>query len=268
VRARFLIVMGALIAAVALSIWQGSRSDVGLGSIRQLWSDVLRDADRPALRLTRLSVAEETQLGDNLMAGMPWAEDPAAAIDVTAVARAMLPHVRRRGIGYRFHVARTPMINAFALPGGHVIVTTGMLGFVQSNAELAEAIGHEIAHVDLHHAAERHQLQYRLGPLLELFHRLAAMPYTADQELDADAEGLRLSSAAGYDPAAAPVLFTRLQQLEGPGRPPAVTPAGELGQSVEGAVASYFRSHPPSAERARRLEKLARKTARLHENAR
>ena len=266
-RPRFLVVTGALIAAVALATWRAPQSGVGLGSVRQLWSDVLRDADQPALRLTRLSVAEETQLGDKLIAGMPWAEDPAAAIHVAAVGQAMLPHLRRRGIVYRFHVAQTPMINAFALPGGHVIVTTGMLGFVQSNAELAEVIGHEIAHVDLRHAVERHQFQYRLGPLVELFHRLAAMPYTADQELDADAEGLRLSLAAGYDPAAAPALFTRLRQLEGPGRPRAVTPAGELGQSVEGAVASYFRSHPPSEERALRLEKLARK-ARLHENAR
>ena len=85
-----------------------------------------------------------------------------------------------------------------------MIVTTGMMGFVQSNAELAEVIGHEIAHVDLRHAVERHQFQYRLGPLVELFHRLITMPYSADQELDADAEGLRLASAAGYDPAAAP----------------------------------------------------------------
>ena len=155
-------------------------------------------------------------------------------------------------------MAQTPVINAFALPGGHVIVTTGMLGFVQSNAELAEVIGHEIAHVDLRHAVERHQFQYRLGPLVELFHRLAAMPYTADQELDADAEGLRLSLAAGYDPAAAPALFTRLRQLEGPGGPRAVTPAG-VGAVGGGGGGSYFRSHPPSEERALRLEKLARK---------
>jgi predicted Zn-dependent protease len=257
VRPRFLLAMAVLIAATALATWRGVRTPVGLGSIRQLWSDALRDADQPALRLTRLSVGEESRLGDSLMSELPWPEDPAAAAQVAAVAQAMLPHVHRRGITYRFHVAQAPMINAFALPGGHVIVTTGMLAFVQSNAELAEVIGHEIAHIDLRHAVERHQYQYRLGPLVELFHRLVAMPYSADQELDADAEGLRLAAAAGYDPAAAPALFARLQQSEAPAAASSDTPAGEVGQAVSGAIASYFRSHPPSEERARRLKKLA-----------
>jgi len=267
-RWRFPAVMAALIGAAGIAAWRGPRTTVDLGSVRQLWSDALRDADQPALRLTRLSVAEETRLGDGLISAMPWTEDPAAAGNVAAVAQAMLPHVRRRGISYRFHVAQSPMINAFALPGGHVIVTTGILGFVQSNAELAEVIGHEIAHIDLRHAVERHQYQYRLGPLVDLFHHLAAMPYSADQELDADAEGLRLAVAAGYDPAAGPALFARLaQQQQVPLAAPASTPAGELGQSVSGAIISYFRSHPASEERARRLTRLAARAA-LRQTAR
>ena len=150
------------------------------------------------------------------------------------------------------------MINAFALPGGQVLVTDGMLGFIQSDSELAEVVGHEMAHVDLRHAVEHYQYQYRLGSLVELVHRLATMPYSVDQELDADAEGLRLAIAGGYDPAAGPALFTRMQKEMGEtARTPATTPAGELAHSLGDALASYFRSHPPTEERARRLRDLA-----------
>ena len=177
---------------------------------------------------------------------------------MNAIAAAMLPHVRRRGIAYRFHVVAAPPPNAFALPGGQILVTSGMMAFVRSDSELAEVLGHEIAHVDLRHAVERCQYRYRLGGLVELAHRLATMPFSADQELDADAEGLRLAVAGGYDPAAAAAVFTRLErQFPEPASPHADTPAGELAQSLGGAIASYFRTHPPSSERARRLTELA-----------
>jgi beta-barrel assembly-enhancing protease len=170
----------------------------------------------------------------------------------------MLAHLHRGNITYQFHVVRAPMINAFALPGGQILVTDAMLGFVQSDDELAEVLGHEMAHVDLRHAVEHYQYQYRLGSLVELFHRLATMPFSADQELDADAEGLRLAIAGGYDPAAAPALFARMQQQFHETRSPhATTPAGEIAHSLGDALGSYFRSHPPSEERARRLRNLA-----------
>jgi len=132
------------------------------------------------------------------------------------------------------------------------------MNFIHSDDELAEIVGHEIAHIDLRHAVERYQYEYRLGGLFELGHRVATLPFSADQELDADAEGLRLAISAGYDPAAAADVFERLQNaLPEPAAPPVDTPAGEIAQSLGGAVVSVFRTHPPSAERARRLRELA-----------
>jgi Zn-dependent protease with chaperone function len=122
-------------------------------------------------------------------------------------------------------------------------------------------VGHEIAHVDLRHAVERYQYQYRLGSLgglVEMTHRVATMPFSVDQELDADAEGLRLAVAGGYNPAAAATVFARLQEeFPEPGGPQANTPAGEVAESVGGVIFSFFRTHPPSAERARRLRELS-----------
>ena len=257
-RFRFLLVLAMLIAATVVACLRPGQSGVSLASVRQLWSDTLRDVDQPGLRLTRLSASEEMQLGADLLRTMPWTEDPVAAARLVRVSQPMLLHVHRGNITYQFHVVHASMINAFALPGGQILVTDTLLGFVQSDSELAEVLGHEMAHVDLRHAVEHYQYQYRLGSLVELLHRLATMPYSADQELDADAEGLRLAIAAGYDPAAAPALFERMQrQFHEPASPHATTPAGELAHSLGDALGSYFRSHPPSEERARRLRELA-----------
>jgi predicted Zn-dependent protease len=257
-RFRFLLILAMLIAATVAATLGPSRSGVSLASVRQLWSGTLRDIDQPGLRLTRLSASEEMQLGADLLQTMPWTEDPVAAARLVRVSQPMLPHVHRGDITYQFHVVHASMINAFALPGGQILVTDALLGFVQSDSELAEVLGHEMAHVDLRHAVEHYQYQYRLGSIVELFHRLATMPYSADQELDADAEGLRLSIAAGYDPAAGAALFERMrQQFHEAASPPPTTPAGEIVHSLGDGLASYFRSHPPSEERARRLRELA-----------
>jgi predicted Zn-dependent protease len=265
---RFALVLSALVAVTVLAAMHRAPSSVGLNSLRQLWSDALRDADQPGLRLTRLSDAEEMRMGTELAGNMPAAEDPAAVVRLTAIARPMLDHLRRRGIRYQFHITESSLVNAFALPGGQVIVTTGLLDFVRNDSELAEVLGHEIAHIDLRHAVGHYQYQYRLGPLVEVFHRLVTMPYTADQELDADAEGLRLMATAGYDPVAGAAVFDRMrkQAHEPPSPPRANTPPGELQQSLEGALVSYFRTHPPSEERARRLRELAARASRTRES--
>jgi predicted Zn-dependent protease len=257
-RLKFFSILALLIAATLFAALRSQRREVNLSSVRQIYSDSLRDADQPGLRLTRLSDAEEMQLGVNLLQTMPWPEDPVGTQQLVRVAQPLLVHIHRHAITYQFHVVQAPMLNAFALPGGQVIVTNTMLTFTHSDSELAEILGHEIAHVDLRHAVEQYQYQYRLGALAELFHRLATMPFSADQELEADAEGFRLATAAGYNPKAAAAVFVRMQQyFHETAAPPANTPTGELAHSLGDALASYFRTHPPTQERVRRLQALA-----------
>src|ERR1041385_4677316 len=114
---RFLFVLAILIGATVVPVLRPHDSDVSLASVRQIWSDILRDADQPGLRLTRLSASQEMQLGRDLLRTKPWPEDPdpAAAARLARVAEPMLPHVHRGGIRYEFHVVQAPMINAFAL---------------------------------------------------------------------------------------------------------------------------------------------------------
>ncbi|MGA7409406.1 MAG: M48 family metallopeptidase [Bryobacteraceae bacterium] len=184
---------------------------------------------------------------------------------VGSVGRTVAEHVRRHDIRYQFHLIDSPAINAFALPGGQIFVTTGMLNFVDSEAELAAVLGHEISHVDLRHCIEHYQYEATLekagmpeaGQVAELAHRLATFSFTPSQELEADAQGQRMSIEAGYEPDAASALFLRMQaRLHQPSRAPATTPYGEVSQSVGGAIESYFRSHPPSGNRSRQLEDM------------
>lgn len=245
--------------------------DVSLSSVLEIWGDILRDVDQFGLKLTRVSDREEMQVGKEISALMSAREnqDIHLAKYVSAVGQALVPHVKRPGIQYEFHVIDAGwMVNAFALPGGQIYVTTGMLEFLRSEAELAATLGHEISHVDLRHCIERYQYELTLrkvgakpvGQLAEIARRLVAMEYGKYQELEADAHGIRLSIQAGYDPEAGPAVFDRLKRHFRESIPPkAKTPVGEILGALGDAAGSYFRSHPPSAERMRRLDGLIAK---------
>jgi predicted Zn-dependent protease len=269
-RIRFFIVLVLLAAGAALATRGTADPDVGLKSVVELWTDALRDADQVGMKLTRMSDAEEMKIGADLAHGISdmGAEDEADTTYVTSVAQPLVAHVRRQGIRYEFHVIESPQINAFALPGGQIFVMRGLLNFVESEAELAAVLGHEISHVDLRHCVERYQYQAKLekagapelGSIVEMAHRLAKLGFSPEQELDADALGQTLSVKAGYNPDAAADLFKRMQvKFHEPARTQATTPGGEVIQAADGAISSYFRTHPPSEDRARRLLQLAEK---------
>ena len=106
---------------------RSSLSDVDLSAAMELWGDVLRDADEVGLHVTRASDAEEMRLGATLATrtGAMWIDSSADAARVQRVGRALTPHVRRRGIAYTFHLVEHAAHNAWAVPGGHIYVTSG-----------------------------------------------------------------------------------------------------------------------------------------------
>jgi predicted Zn-dependent protease len=236
--------------------------------VLEIWSDLLRDADQAGLQLTRVSADREIELGRGLSAASGYLEDNSWQPYVDSVGQKLVRGVRRHAIAYRFHAVSEPVPNAFSLPGGEVYVTTGMLGLLQSEAELAAVLGHEVAHVDLRHCIERYQYAARLkgvGEAADAVRTLVTMQYSRFQELDADEAGVRLSVAAGYDPRAAVDVFERLARIAGEAPPVAArTPVAEFAGAVSGAVRDYPRSHPPSAERASRLAALVRRESLSH----
>jgi predicted Zn-dependent protease len=151
------------------------------------------------------------------------------------------------------------------LPGGQIFVMRGLLEFVQSESELAAVLGHEMSHVDLRHCIEHYQYETvfnkagapEVGGMVELAHRLIAQGFSAEQESEADAQGERLSIEAGYDPDAAAALFTRMQRaLHEPRRVQSTTPLGEAAQASIEALEAYFRTHPPTEQRVRKLNEM------------
>lgn len=116
---------------------------------------------------------------------------------------------------YTFTVANSPIVNAFALPGGPVTVTRGLMALCDSEAELAGVIGHEIGHVTARHSAERQGQNVlaslglavlgiatgsnELAQLASYGAQAFLMNYSREQELEADTLGARYLDRANYD---------------------------------------------------------------------
>jgi beta-barrel assembly-enhancing protease len=207
---------------------------------------------------------QEMQLGRDLAAACPWppAADPGWQAYVQDVGLTLSPLVRRRGVRYEFHVIEWNAPNACAIAGGHVYISTAMLGLLESEAELAAILGHEISHVDLRHCVERYQYALKLrkspaepvGHLVDMFRMLASAEYAKFQEQEADAQGVRLAAEAGYNPEAAVRFFHRLDLMAARPAPGAAkSPVSESARAAGQALGDYFRSHPRSADRAARL---------------
>ncbi len=164
-------------------------------------------------------------------------------IYVSNVGQRVATHGHRPGLSYEFYVLDSPEINAFALPGGYIYVTRGLLSYLNSEAELAAVLAHEVGHVTARHAV-RQQSSAQLASvgtgLLSIFIPQLGMVgrqtlslvgeallrgYGREQELEADRLSAEYLARAGYDPSALlNVLSTlkaqesldqRLAQLEG-----------------------------------------------------
>lgn len=140
-------------------------------------------------------------------------DDAALQAYVQEVGRRVAAHSHRPELVYRFTVLDTPDVNAFALPGGYVYITRGLLAYLDSEAELAAVLGHEIGHVTARHSVRQYSaaqagqimtsLLLRSSAGQNLFNVLGQAllsGYGRDQELEADRLGAQYLARTGYDP--------------------------------------------------------------------
>ncbi|MGI0489930.1 M48 family metalloprotease [Pantanalinema rosaneae CENA516] len=168
---------------------------------------------------------------------------------------------QKSGYPFDFHLLRDPQtINAFALPGGQVFVTVGLLKRLSNEAQLAGVLGHEIGHVVARHGAE-HLAKQQLGQTLvtavgvaatdeegrganaaaiaAAVNQLVSLRYGRDDELESDQLGLRFITEAGYDPRGILELMKILGSARQGGSPP-----------------EFFSTHPNPDNRLQRLQTM------------
>ena len=214
---------------------------------------------------TTLSPEREAAVGRQAAAEvaeqMGLVQDRALVRYVEQLGQRLAQRSPRQDVPYRFHVVDMEVPNAFALPGGYIYVSRGLLALTNEEAELAGVIGHEIGHVAARHAAKRESRAIGAGvvgvlgtiagavlggqtgaAVMQDITQVAAAghvaAYSRDQEREADELGQQMAAGSGYSPAAMSAFLRRLGE------------AGEL-QTGQKEIPSFLDSHPATYERVR-----------------
>ncbi|MDJ0789240.1 MAG: M48 family metalloprotease [Myxococcota bacterium] len=164
--------------------------------------------------------------------------DPGLDAYVDEIGERLLRGLPRRSFGYSFQVVDQFEPNAFALPGGYIFISRGLLALVNTEDELANVIGHEITHAARRHSARAQAADQFQSPLTLGWIRAAKQAsYSRDMEREADEGGQILAAAAGYDPRAMASVQSSLGQFQ---------------RLMTGRIryATFFDTHPGSGERA------------------
>jgi predicted Zn-dependent protease len=167
-----------------------------------------------------MSEDQEISLGRQhnaeILKQMPAYKNPALEEMVQRIGAQLAQHSHRPGLDYHFTVIDSATVNAFALPGGYIYITRGMLAYLNSEAELAAVIGHEIGHVTARHSVRQQSTSTVTGLLgavlaastgIEGADSITNMAGTAivrgygrEHELEADRLGAEYLAKSGYDP--------------------------------------------------------------------
>ena len=192
-----------------------------------------------------VSEGDEVQLGQQeaqkVAASMPALQNQAVQDLVKRIGMAMAKASERPELPWSFTVLDDPVVNAFALPGGPIFITRGILTYMNSEAELASVVGHEIGHVTARHSASQMSKQQLaslglgvasvISPTAAQFAGIAEqglgllmLKYGRDDEMEADKLGFRYMLSNRWDPREAVKMFQMLARTSGgekEGRPPA-----------------------------------------------
>jgi predicted Zn-dependent protease len=176
----------------------------------------------------------------------------------------------RQDVDYQFHVVDMVEPNAFALPGGFIYVSRGLLALCNSEAELANVLGHELAHVAARHSMQQETRGVLMSPITlvtgiagaatsivsptlggavagvgTFAGQLVMAPYSRDQEREADHIGMNVAAESGFDPAGMAGFLTTLEREL------------TLVHGREANKTSFFDSHPSTPERITNARALA-----------
>lgn len=228
-------------------------------------------------RLYGYSWEREVEIGreadEQIVAQYGVYEDSSVVRYVRRVGRDVLAHSHLRGpevdpqfreTRFTFRVLDSPVVNAFALPGGYVYVTRGLVAYLENEAQLAVVLGHEIAHVAARHSSQQ-ALTQRVGrigvlggailgqellgvsagslaQLGQVATRLLFLSYSREDERESDRLGVEYALGAGYRASEGAGFFSVLRRM---------------GEDREGSLPSFLSTHPDPGGREDRIRELA-----------
>lgn len=216
-------------------------------------------------QMSLLSEAEEIAIGQQqdaeIRREMGVYDDQGLQRYVNDIGHELARVSHRPGLPWSFTIVDNPAINAFALPGGYIYLTRGLLAYLDDEAELAGVLGHEIGHVTARHAAQSYtrHAQASIGltilsifvPSTAPFADLGAaglgvlfLRHGREAELEADRLGVEYGSGAGYDPAGVPRFLATLARVNA---------------LSERGVPNWLSTHPDPGSRVVKAEPVAGK---------
>ena len=211
----------------------------------------VKDIDEPE------EIAIGRDVASRLLGAAPLVANPGLQRYVNHVGRWLAAQTERPNLPWQFGVLDSANVNAFAVPGGTVFITKGLLDRMRNEAELAGVLGHEIAHVLSKHHLKAVQkgaqtalageamssvLRDRAGPVRDRLIALGTEMYSRgldkSDELEADRMGVVIAARAGYDAYGLPSVLQTLQAMN----------------AQDSALALMFKTHPAPGERLESLE--------------
>jgi predicted Zn-dependent protease len=186
-------------------------------------------------------------------------EDKDLNMYVNSIGQRMVPYSHRPNLQYHFSVLDTPVINAFAAPGGFIYVTRGILALMNSEAELAAVLGHEMGHVAARHSLKRLSgtillsVGLMLGSALNkdiakvaglagIGMQLLFLKFSRSDEYQADSLGIRYARQAAYSPGEMLRFFTALENM-----------SADSGGS---RLPSFLSTHPLTKDRIAKVKEM------------
>jgi predicted Zn-dependent protease len=211
-----------------------------------------------------MSESQEIALGKEadpqIVAEFGLYEDPTLQRFINEKGQAMAKVSHRNNLNYEFKIVDSPVINAFAVPGGYVYFTRGIMAHFNNEAQFAGVLGHEIGHITARHSAQQQSrsilaqggllLGMILSPTVAQMGQevsqglgLLLLKYGRDAERESDRLGVEYSTKIGYDAKEMADFFTTLQRKQ-----------EETGQE---RIPSFLSSHPDPGDRYNTVHKLA-----------
>ncbi|MEL7058765.1 MAG: M48 family metalloprotease [Acidobacteriota bacterium] len=230
---------------------------VAFGALAALLTGCATNPATGKRQLSLVSEQQEIQIGrqtdPQIVQQYGLYDDPDLAAYVDEIGQRLAAESERPDLPWTFRVLDDPVVNAFALPGGFIYMTRGIMAHFSSEAELAAVLGHEIGHVTARHGADRlskaqlanlglgvgmiaaPELAQAFGGLAQSGLQLLFLQHSRDDEREADALGFRYAQLENYDPGAFVDVFRMLSASSG---------------GSEGArLPTYLSTHPHPEER-------------------